>query len=69
MSSNELNDNEVIKGYDEDQKNYLNFFLRQIELDTDFAKWFKGFRRMNGLQKSVFNKKVSEAIKKKDANA
>lgn len=56
---------EIIGTMTEDQKSYFKFVLRQIELDTDFAKWFKAGRVMNWKQRFVFDKKVNAAISKK----
>ena len=53
---------EIIGGMSEDKKNYLMFVLRQIELGTDFAKWFKASMTMDGKEWIVFNKKVNAAI-------
>lgn len=58
---------EIIGGMSEDKKNYLMFVLRQIELGTDFAKWFKASMTMNPKEWFVFNKKVNAAIVKKDS--
>ena len=57
---------EIIEGMSEDKKNYLMFVLRQIELGTDFAKWFKANLSMNPKEWIVFNKKVNAAIAKKE---
>ena len=57
---------EIIGGMSEDKKNYLMFVLRQIELGTDFAKWFKASKTMNPKEWAVFNKKVNAAIAKKE---
>lgn len=57
---------EIIGGMSEDKKNYLMFVLRQIELGTDFAKWFKASMAMNPKEWVVFNKKVNAAFAKKD---
>ena len=56
---------EIIGGMSEDKKNYLMFVLRQIELETDFAKWFKASMTMDAKEWIVFNKKVNAAIAKK----
>ena len=58
---------EIIGGMSEDKKNYLMFVLRQIELGTDFAKWFKASLTMNANEWIVFNKKVNAAFDKKDS--
>ena len=58
---------EIIGGMNEDKKNYLMFVLRQIELGTDFAKWFKASMTMNPKEWVVFNKKVNAAFDKKDS--
>lgn len=58
---------EIIGGMNEDKKNYLMFVLRQIELETDFAKWFKASMTMNPKEWVVFNKKVNAAFAKKDS--
>lgn len=57
---------EIIGGMNDDKKNYLMFVLRQIELGTDFSKWFKASLAMNFKEWFVFNKKVNAAIDKKD---
>lgn len=57
---------EIIGGMNEDKKSYLMFVLRQIELGTDFSKWFKASLTMNGNEWIVFNKKVNAAFAKKD---
>lgn len=57
---------EIIGGMNEDKKSYLMFVLRQIELGTDFAKWFKASMAMNAKEWIVFNKKVNAAFAKKD---
>ena len=57
---------EIIGGMSEDKKNYLMFVLRQIELETDFSKWFKASMTMNPKEWVVFNKKVNAAFTKKD---
>lgn len=57
---------EIIGEMNEDKKNYLMFILRQIELGTDFAKWFKASMAMNPKEWVVFNKKVNAAFAKKD---
>lgn len=57
---------EIIGEMNEDKKNYLMFILRQIELGTDFAKWFKASLTMNPNEWTVFNKKVNVAFAKKD---
>ena len=57
---------EIIEAMSEDKKNYLNFILRQIEFNTDFAKWFKASLSMNPKEWIVFNKKVNAAIAKKE---
>lgn len=57
---------EIIGGMSEDKKNYLMFVLRQIELGTDFAKWFKASTTMTPKEWVVFNKKVNAAFAKKD---
>lgn len=58
---------EIIGGMSEDKKNYLMFVLRQIELGTDFSKWFKASLTMNPNEWIVFNKKVNAAFDKKDS--
>lgn len=58
---------EIIGGMNEDKKNYLMFVLRQIELGTDFSKWFKASLTMNPNEWIVFNKKVNAAFDKKDS--
>lgn len=60
------NPEKVLEGMSEDKKNYLNFILRQIEFNTDFAKWFKASMTMNPKEWIVFNKKVNAAIAKKE---
>ena len=60
------NPEKVIESMSEDKKNYLNFILRQIEFNTDFAKWFKASLTMNAKEWIVFNKKVNAAFAKKD---
>lgn len=57
---------EIIGGMSEDKKNYLMFVLRQIELGTDFSKWYKASLTMNPNEWTVFNKKVNAAFAKKD---
>lgn len=57
---------EIIGEMNEDKKNYLMFILRQIELGTDFAKWFKASTTMSPKEWTVFNKKVNAAFAKKD---
>ena len=57
---------EIIEGMSEDKKNYLMFVLRQIELGTDFSKWFKASLTMDAKEWIVFNKKVNAAFAKKD---
>lgn len=58
---------EIIGGMNEDKKSYLMFVLRQIELGTDFSKWFKASMAMNPKEWVVFNKKVNAAFAKKDS--
>lgn len=58
---------EIIDGMNEDKKNYLMFVLRQIEFNTDFAKWFKASRMMSPKEFIVFDKKVNAAFAKKDS--
>lgn len=67
FTPNEKEIAEIIGGMSEDKKNYLMFVLRQIELGTDFAKWFKASLAMNPKEWIVFNKKVNAAIAKKDS--
>lgn len=57
---------EIIDEMSEDKKNYLMFVLRQIELGTDFAKWFKASMAMDAKEWIVFNKKLNAAFAKKD---
>lgn len=60
------NPDKVLEGMSEDKKNYLNFILRQINLDTDFAKWFKASLTMDHKEKDAFDRKVRDAIHDKD---
>jgi hypothetical protein len=57
---------DIIGGMSEDKKNYLNFILRQIELGTDFAKWFKASMTMDRREKDAFDRRVRDAIHDKD---
>ena len=57
---------EIIEGMSEDKKNYLNFILRQIEFNTDFAKWFKASLTMDHKEKDAFDRRVRDAIHDKD---
>ena len=61
------NPEKVIESMTEDKKNYLAFILRQIEFNTDFAKWFKASLTMDKREKDAFNQKVREAIQKKES--
>lgn len=47
------NPEKVIESMSEDKKNYLNFILRQIELGTDFAKWFKASLTMDRRERCI----------------
>lgn len=60
------NPEKVIESMSEDKKNYLNFILRQIELGTDFAKWFKASLTMDRREKDAFDRRVRDAIHDKD---
>ena len=60
------NPEKVLESMSEDKKNYLNFILRQIEFNTDFAKWFRASLTMDHREKDAFDKKVNAAIAKKD---
>ena len=57
---------DIIGGMSEDKKNYLNFILRQIEFNTDFAKWFKASLTMDHREKDAFDRRVRDAIHDKD---
>ena len=57
---------EIIEGMSEDKKNYLNFILRQIEFNTDFAKWFKASLTMDHREKDALDRRVRDAIHDKD---
>jgi len=60
------NPEKVLEGMSEDKKNYLNFILRQIEFNTDFAKWFKASLTMDHREKDAFDRRVRDAIHDKD---
>ena len=61
------NPEKVIESMTEDKKNYLAFILRQIEFNTDFAKWFKASLSMDKREKDAFDRRVREAIQKKES--
>jgi len=66
FAPNEKEITEIIEGMSEDKKNYLNFILRQIEFNTDFAKWFKASLTMDQREKNAFDRRVRDAIHDKD---
>ena len=66
-SKNETKDTaKVLEAMTEDKKNYLKFILRQIEFNTDFAKWFKASLTMDHKEKDAFDRRVRDAIHDKD---
>ena len=60
------NPEKVLESMSEDKKNYLNFILRQIEFNTDFAKWFRASLTMDQREKDAFDRRVRDAIHDKD---